>query len=117
MRPATKHVDRGRFCAGFLLEIISVMSGVGVNILDVEVHTCTECSDDEAFQEMVAEHLQDVKQGRVIRLRVQARSGRVALADTIFNTSFRVCLHVCKVSHARRGPRFLRKVRRAQIKA
>ena len=49
------------------------MSGVGVNILDVEVHTCTDCSDDEAFKEMMSEQSADIGEGRVIRLRLQVR--------------------------------------------
>jgi hypothetical protein len=54
------------------------MSGIGVEIHDVEVHTCTECDVDPAFQALLEDNATSIEGGRVIRLRLgEARAAAI----------------------------------------
>jgi hypothetical protein len=74
------------------------MSGVGVKIHDVEVHTCSECSDDPTFQSMMAEAaLQGgIKDGRVIRLRLGEVDGGKLTQRSIDSAMFSMSLFLGK---------------------
>eukprot|EP01025_Chloroclados_australasicus_P048662 TRINITY_DN5521_c0_g1_i1.p1 TRINITY_DN5521_c0_g1~~TRINITY_DN5521_c0_g1_i1.p1 ORF type:complete len:366 (-),score=35.40 TRINITY_DN5521_c0_g1_i1:52-1050(-) len=55
---------------GFLLQVASVMTGIGVMVNAAEVRTCSECSQDEAFKLLLKGNDVPVKRGRVIKMRV-----------------------------------------------
>jgi hypothetical protein len=64
-------------CAtGFMLEVVSVLSGIGVMVKSAKVRTCDECSQDPAVTEMLTqETVMTVRNSRVMEFEVSEMSG------------------------------------------
>ena len=58
-----------RLHAGFLLEVVSVLSGISMKVNSAKVRTCMECSHDETVMEMLPSDLEQMLGGNAHAMR------------------------------------------------
>lgn len=62
--------------AGFLLEVVAVLSGIGITVKSANVRTCAECTEDPTVQKILShEDAQSVKNARIMQFEATEDSG------------------------------------------
>lgn len=61
---------------GFLLEVVAVLSGIGLTVKSANVRTCAECSEDPSIQSMLShEDARTVKNARIMQFQAAEDNG------------------------------------------
>lgn len=71
-----RHTRSEARLAGFLLEVVAVLSGIGIKVKSAHVRTCAECSEDATIKKMLSqEDAQIVKNARIMQFQVLEGDG------------------------------------------
>eukprot|EP00892_Ulva_mutabilis_P009243 jgi/Ulvmu1/6691/UM030_0022.1 len=61
---------------GFLLEVVAVLSGIGIKVKSANVRTCAECTEDPAITAMLShEDAQSVRNARIMQFQASEGDG------------------------------------------
>lgn len=65
----TSICDKPRLHVGFLLEVVSVLSGISMKVNSAKVRSCTECSHDSTLMDMLPDDVDIMIGGSVHNMR------------------------------------------------